>query len=136
MFFTKKFKNKSYFVVSTGRTGTLFLKKYIEHVTKDISSFHEPSPDLFEETINKYRYKHSPNVLKKNIYSKRKSIITDKIYLESNPFISFLIPEIKKNFPYSKFIFITREPFDYIKSIYNKKNEYEGKVYYPYDDQI
>ena len=128
-----KFYNKSIFVISTGRTGTVYFQNYFNRNIKNIISVHEPKPDLFNLSIEKYRFQK--NISQKNIYSNRKEYVEKgKLYCESNPFISYLIPEINKTFPNAQFIFIVRDPITYLTSIFNKKNEVDGQIYYPYSE--
>jgi len=129
------------FIVSSGRTGTNFFESFLNNVSSDIKSVHEPFPSLFSLGLKKIRQEITTEEIINELISGRKRLFYESLaeekssYVESNPFASLLIPEIKMAFPQARFLYIHREPFSYIKSIMNKKNTLpDGHTYYPYGE--
>lgn len=107
------------FIVSSGRTGTKFIAYLLKALFKDIDTRHEPKPNFFrlryqfgvgnislEEAVKKFiliKYKFYNNI--------RKSI-----YIESNPYLCWLVPVIKKVFSDYRIIHIIRDGREWIRS--------------------
>lgn len=134
-------RNKDvYFIVSTGRTGTKFFETFLRNASDNVYCVHEPQPDLFDISIKKVRYHVPPrNIVDQIIKARRKELKRfidsgKKVYVESNPFVVFLLPEIMATFPNVKFVFIYREIDSYVKSAMNKsplsdgRNNFYGKT--------
>ncbi|ARN76513.1 hypothetical protein BST97_15545 [Nonlabens spongiae] len=130
-FFKRRvFKNASaknfYFIVSTGRTGTNFMEAFINKASHDVFCVHEPHPDLFNLSIEKYREKKSSNYIYEKLQESRYEVLHSflnsrkSIYIESNPFAAFLVDNLKETFKNAKFIFIYRDIDTYLLSALNK----------------
>lgn len=132
-------KLESYFIVSTGRTGTQFFETFFEDINDGILSVHEPRPDLFDLGIEKHRnnkpFKETIKAIKKARIPFLRSYCHErtKTYVESNPFASFLLPEIQHVFKKTRFVIITRNADTYMKSAMNKSPLDDGSSYF-YDD--
>ena len=117
-------KKKVILIISSGRTGTNFMAHWFSTLSDEFYSVHEPSPDLFQLGIEKYRNKKemTPNVLKikraLQLYKLNKE--RKAIYIESNPYLMLLLPELNKLFKNLKIIFIKREFESYLLSAINK----------------
>ncbi len=114
---------KPCFIVSTGRTGTKFLTYFFNHFYKNIDARHEPHPKLL-----KLRYKFSAGKisLKKasnQFIRARKRIfnqIKGEFYIESNPYLSLLIPVIKNVFEDYRILHIIRDGREWLRSAMNR----------------
>lgn len=127
------------FVVSTGRTGTKFFETFFKIVGDNTYAVHEPQPDFFDLSISKHRKGKSKAAIQNYIISKRdpqiRSLCARRIkrYVECNPFLSFLLPDIKTTYKQARFLVITRAAKTYIKSALNKSPLDDGKFYF-YDE--
>jgi hypothetical protein len=138
----KKNKNYNvYFIVSTGRTGTNFMESFLNATSQDVFCVHEPRPDLFDLSLEKIRLKRSSKVIMQRLKEARYEILNETLkqnkskYIESNPFVPFLIPEISKVFKNVKFIFIYRDIDTYLLSALNKSPRGNGvNNFYAEDD--
>lgn len=130
---------KSVFIVSTGRTGTNFFESFFNQLNNNIHAVHEPQPDFFDLSMNKIRNDWNDNKIEETIKESRQKYLIQlskhrvKYYIESNPFIPFLLPNIKNVFKKSKFIIITRQADTYVESALNKSPLDDGKIFM-YDD--
>ena len=128
------------FILSTGRTGTKFFEGFLNDHYRDIFAVHEPSPDLFDITINKHRKKHTSLQVRQAIHRARGKILKEfrtsgkRLYVEANPNASFLIPELAKLYPKARFIWITRDPKSYMCSAYSKSPLDDGVLFYSGND--
>lgn len=129
------------FIVSTGRTGTKFFESFFRETEKqDILAVHEPQPDLFDLAIERHRAGVSSKEIAQKIRAARDPFLRSychtrtKKYIESNPFASFLLPEIQQVFKKARFVVITRAAKTYVKSAMNKSPLDDG-AFYLYDDQ-
>mgnify|MGYP006430186865 CR=1 FL=1 len=125
--FHEKTKNCNvYFIVSTGRTGTNFMESFLNAASDDVFCVHEPQPDLFKVSLKKIREKKSSAFISEQIKKVRYPILKESLnqdkrkYVESNPFATFLIPELKQTFKHVKFVFIYRDLNTYLLSALNK----------------
>ncbi|CAA6830196.1 MAG: Unknown protein [uncultured Aureispira sp.] len=124
------------FVVSTGRTGTKFFETFFNNVDQHTFAVHEPQPDFFDLSMEKYRGKKSTKSVAESIFQKRDPYLRNfcaqriKRYVECNPFLSLLLPETKATFKKAKFIVLTRQPETYIKSALNKSPLDDGAFYF------
>lgn len=126
----------NFFIISTGRTATNFFGHFFNENFENVLAFHEPAPDLYDIGIDKYRNKNkffsSKSLLKIarfNQYKKLKKS-ESKIYIESNPNLSFLLAEIKEFFPESKILYITRDLPSYLISAFNKSPDNSNKMFF------
>jgi Sulfotransferase family len=124
------------FIVSTGRTGTQFFESFFNNNFPDVLCLHEPRPDGFDITIRKIRGKLKTDKIANYLRSNRVGILSRlkkrdaKLYVESNPFFSLLIPELRKAFPTSRFLWIVRNPKTYVVSAYNKSPVGDNKMFF------
>lgn len=125
--FNKKLSNRNlYFIVSTGRTGTNFFESFLNLASNQVYCIHEPQPDLFDISIQKVREKLDSAAIKNIIAYYRNAELKKFInsgkqkYIESNPFITFLLEEIQSLYPKAKFLFIYRDIDTYLLSAMNK----------------
>lgn len=124
------------FIVSTGRTGTQFFETFFEGMGEQLLAVHEPRPDLFDISIEKHRDKKTSKAIEQAIFAARDPFLRSycqarvKQYVESNPFASFLLPEIKAVFPKGRFVIITRQATTYMKSALNKSPLDDGAFYF------
>jgi hypothetical protein len=124
------------FIVSTGRTGTHFFESFFNCNFPDVPCLHEAKPDGFDIGIRKIREKLDTDKIVKYLRSSRVGILSRlkkrdaKLYVESNPFFSLLIPELRKAFPTSRFLWIVRNPKTYVVSAYNKSPVGDNKMFF------
>ncbi len=111
------------FILSTGRTGTMFFEDYINETSTKALCRHEPKPSRrfiplsnmhFEGKISSARFN-------KFYFSARKSLFTNcpETYIESSNFMwsgVFALNESVKNL---RILHLIRHPQDYIKSHYD-----------------
>lgn len=136
-----RIKVNAIFVVSTGRTGTLFLETLFNEIIPNSFSVHEPEPDLFDLGMAKLRSGKSSEEIVQYIVSKRLELLksfhpNEKVetYIECNPFMSIILDEVKMAFPKSKFIILTRDAKTYVKSALNKSPNDDDKMFMYGDD--
>lgn len=132
----KKIKDIDFtFILSTGRTGTNFFEDFFNNNFKQLTSYHEPFPDLFHLGTKVYRQnfdkrrvvallKHSRRNIINQIHSEKKGH-----YIESNPFLSYLVPYLEEAFNTPKIIHIVRHPDTYIYSAINKDPNNSGNLF-------
>jgi len=114
------------FIVSTGRTGTLFFESLLNTLDNQIVCYHEPEPDLYDIAIEKYRWQLEHDKLKEIVIKSREKYLlkavkdTKSYYIESNNNLSFLINEINSIYKNVKFIVLVRDPRTYVVSALNK----------------
>jgi len=121
------------FFLSTGRTGTKFFSNLLNR-SSEIYAVHEPFPEF--TYTNKYAYQYYKkegfddedlNGLFSSIFLTardqllHKIYMHDKIYLETNNWLTFFAPALKYLFPKAKFVFLYRHPGDVIRSAMNRK---------------
>ncbi len=110
--------------LSTGRVGTKTLATLLNLVPQ-IKSEHEPSPKLFG--ISKVAHQHSDHELKSEIleavHTCRFNLkgLSQNIYLESSPHLTFTARYLNKLFPNSKFIHLVRNPVAVVESGLKRK---------------
>jgi hypothetical protein len=124
-------------IISSGRTGTNFMAHWFSKFSNEIYSVHEPQPDLFHLGIEKYRLKKyiSNGELKRKRVMQliRLNRLKKNIYIESNPNLILLLPELNKLFKNLKIIFIKREFDTYFLSALNKSPD-NSNINYFYAD--
>ena len=133
------------FIVSSGRTGTWFFADFFSEPNfKNIYSVHQPEPDMFHIAVDdKIRANKTKYFLVDRILYTRAptcKYLVDSgthCYVESNPYISTLIPELRATFPKVKFLYLVRDPKSYVVSSYNySPPNGNGKLkMYDLDDQ-
>ncbi len=124
-------------IISSGRTGTNFMAHWMGILSDDFYSVHEPSPDLFHLGIAKHR--NNQNISISDLKKKRALQLfklnkhNKEVYIECNPNLILLLPEVNKLFKNLKIIFIKREFNTYFLSALNKSPD-KSNVNYFYAD--
>jgi len=108
------------FLVSTGRTGTVFLAKLFQVYAKDMDANHSTR---FTRPINilanMYAMGKLPKKTMKRVFGlvKFRAISNSSLrYFESNPFYINIVDIIHEFFPEARFIHIVRSPASYTRS--------------------
>lgn len=112
------------FIISTGRTGTEAISKYFKENFAQVLSVHEPGPDFLHLGNKVYQKEGSLTSTKifERIYFLRYLILkiaqfkNKKYYIESNNRLFSLVPYLKIAFPKAKFIYITRNGANIVRS--------------------
>jgi hypothetical protein len=120
------------FVLSTGRVGTATLAALLRYA-RNVFSYHEPRPLLYE--LSKLSYEYSDNtdvgkVLQEAFIIARQELLKrsldyDMGYVESSPQATFLAPFIQKAVRSVRFVHLVRDPRDVVRSGMRRK-WYEG----------
>lgn len=127
------------FIVSTGRTGTKFLANFFNTFFEDTLSLHEPNPTLFNLGTNFIKGNISFHEAIKGLDIQRLHICRRlnknniRFYVESNSYLSNLIPVVNEYYNSPKFVFIIRNGKDYVRSYYSKRPSNIG--YYALSDE-
>jgi hypothetical protein len=110
-----------YFVLSTGRCGTLWLTRLLR-LSKYVRVNHSDYPELIRHSRLAYeRYGESPEVFQEIIRATRDEPILRahrhrQIYVETNNRITFFAYAIRQVYPHAKFIHLVRHPGDFVRS--------------------
>jgi len=115
------------FILSTGRTGTTSLTRYLKNQMPQLNCHQEPQPSWFFNLYSNLATQgHAPAFLsrftKRHYLKARKGLLAataNTRYVEINPFIYGMGPELKELFGAIRIIHITRHPYTYIQSIQN-----------------
>lgn len=122
------------FIFSTGRTGTNFFENFFNENFNQIQAWHEPKPDFFDLSVKYHRYGVDSKAASHAIWKGRRKQVKKaqkegKIhFIESNPFLSTLLPVLKGN-KGSKFLHLVRHPKDYIRSAIQKDPNNSGNFF-------
>lgn len=116
--------NKYTFILSTGRTGTLFFTRLFGTDPTRTLSLHEPPPSYHLRILSNA---HSCGVISERwmlpafMHARGKILASlgDRDYLEANNFIYGFINAIKTLTPSTIILHIVRDPRDYIRSYLN-----------------
>ncbi|MFW9773018.1 MAG: sulfotransferase domain-containing protein [Candidatus Thorarchaeota archaeon] len=107
------------FIVSTGRTGTKFLVYLLNNLFNDIDVRHEPEINFlklrYRFEVGKISLENATQEflkLRYNLYNN----VQEATYIESNPYLSTLIPIIKKIFSDYRIIHIVRDGREWLRS--------------------
>ncbi len=125
-------------VVSTGRTGTRFLAGVLNRPELGLVATHEPSPSLGDLGNDFITGRKSLEQVKSIILRDRANIfrsIGDKMYLESNAGLIFLLPALKELIRNFKVIHVVRHPIDFVRSGVNRIYYSNGKVFQTYAEE-
>ncbi len=134
IFNINKYIQQPVFFLSTGRCGTKWFSELLM-TNKSNAVFHAPKPaldrqsriayELFSE--NNFNIDKNYEILLKELFlSNREQHLrytykTGKRYIETNNYITFFAPVLYKIFPDAKFVHLTRNPLQFIKSGLNRK---------------
>jgi len=125
-------KVKTLFIVSSGRTGTQFMSRFFADNFEKIKSVHEPKPDLFAIGTKKFIENRSKSSILTSIKNARLAHLESAVehgcdfYIESNPNLTYVLDEVQELYPNSKFVFISRNPTDTVRSMYSKSPDSSG----------
>ena len=129
-----------YFIVSTGRTGTKFFETFFGAVTDEVHCLHEPWPDLFDLGVGLHRRELTEAKVLKELLKSRIPMLQEtrtlgkRVYVESNPNASLLLPQIRRVFPNHRVVWITRDIKTYLPSAYNKSPDDSGTMFFYAND--
>ncbi len=121
------------FVLSTGRAGTALLTKILS-VQEELIVEHNPIPELTYHSGYAYKFhKDKPELCKAMIDAARyeyirNAFILDKIFVETNPRITFFAHQLAELYPKAKFIHLIRKPEDFIRSGLARNWYVEGRI--------
>lgn len=121
------------FFLSTGRTGTQWFTELLNK-TKRTLVFHVPKPDLSMQSVFIYGMLKKGKLEQNNdLWQAAKEIFlagreenlrysykTDKLYIETNNFLTFFAPILAELFPNAKFIHLYRHPGEFVRSALNR----------------
>ena len=106
--------------LSTGRVGTSTLAALGE-LMPGVCSLHEPRPLLFG--LGKQAYESDKNqkassAIVAGIEACRRELkgLSQTVYLETSPQVTFLARQLKQVFPNSRFVHVVRNPVDVVRS--------------------
>ncbi|MDB6056355.1 MAG: hypothetical protein JWO95_199 [Verrucomicrobiales bacterium] len=130
---------KATVIVSTGRTGTCFLARLLNKPELGMYAVHEPDPTLvelgYDVVTGRKPVEHAKSVIireRANIFSAAR----DKLYIESNGGLIFLLQPLKELIPNLKVIHVVRHPVDIVRSGVNRCYISKGRVFQTYaEDQ-
>lgn len=125
-------------IISSGRTGTNFMAHWFESLSEDFLAVHEPTPDLFHLGVDSFRNQQAITQNQLAIHRARQlKQLNDSgknIYIESNPNLILMLPELKKFFKNVKIIFMKRQFETYFLSGMNKSPDKSNKNYFYADN--
>lgn len=112
------------FILSTGRTGTKFMEKYINETFSSAVCFHEPHP---KQIFNIFSNMYLMNSIRGRwiawyFVNRRRKLwreIGGKRYIESNPYLYGCIEPFLEKFDEMQVLHIVRHPVSYMKSHIN-----------------
>ncbi len=115
------------FIVSTGRTGTQFLADLIEANLTSVHALHEPAPDMWDTAMGYIRGEVTAEDVRdaflrgRHLYIRRMRARGQRIYMESNNNLSFVLSILREMFPSARFVHVTRDLRTLVRSSYSKK---------------
>lgn len=122
-----KYIQSPIFFISTGRCGTKWFSNLLE-LNKSSFVLHSPTPSfasqnklVFETLAEKEISKKEEELVKEIFLAGREQYLrysykTQKIYIETNNYISFFAPILIKVFPDAKFVHLYRHPGEFVRS--------------------
>lgn len=118
---------KLYFIISTGRTGTRSLAKFLNHFSVNYA-LHEPLPNLLNEGNDYARGLIDNEKIKKKFVAARqfhfkKALANPKVqnYIESNNRLYSFIDQLRELYNEVKFIHVVRDGRDVVRSGLSRK---------------
>ncbi|MDZ7721311.1 MAG: sulfotransferase [candidate division KSB1 bacterium] len=109
------------FIVSTGRTGTMFFAKFF-NLFPAVQSLHEPCPDFLDLALDYAQGRVSFESAAREIEKHRRVRCREHkrrnldLYIESNNRYFSLLKPLRHVFPDAKIIYIVRDGRDYVRS--------------------
>lgn len=118
-------------VLSTGRTGTHSLTELLA-LSPRLDVRHEPTPELFDFSYDYYKKKcERPEALQALQYLRDEIVFRTArdgmVYVETNNRLTFIADLLLELYPQSKFIYIYRNPYDFVRSGMRRKY-YDGHL--------
>jgi hypothetical protein len=115
-----KLEQPPIFVLGTGRSGTNSIVNILNQ-NKEVIAYHEPCDEFIPTSANyehnKIDFSYVEFILKTVLF---KLFDSKKINVVSDPKLGNLIPVLNKIFPEAKFIWLIREPKEFINSAYHR----------------
>ncbi|NES72585.1 MAG: sulfotransferase, partial [Okeania sp. SIO2D1] len=118
------------FIVSTGRTGTLFMSEFFK-LFPEVFSCHEPNPNFWNLGINYAQGIKSSHEAVQEIEKGRRVLCSEvkrrkaQIYIESNNRLFSLVKPLREVFPDAKIVHVVRDGRDYVRSGMSRIKWYE-----------
>jgi hypothetical protein len=115
------------FIVSTGRTGTQFFADIIEANLDQVHALHEPTPDMWDAAMGYIRGDVDAEGVRRAflkgryLYLRAMRSRGQRIFVESNNNLSFVLPILREMFPAARFIHVTRDLRNLVRSSFSKK---------------
>lgn len=110
-----------YFVLSTGRCGTQLLTRILRRSDR-LVVHHSPEPELAVESVRAYESaRERPDFFAGVVTGARAEMveataITGRTFVETNPKITFLAPQVRDVFLGARFVHLIRDPVDFVRS--------------------
>jgi hypothetical protein len=126
-------------ILSPGRTGTRSLGFLLNDLS-DVISRHEPRPTILDLSIKNIK----TSIDKKNVLDEflvirglylKKAQQNNQIFCESNYGLTYMADLIFKYFENPKAVFVTRDPYDYLRSAYSKEHGADFNCYRLFDNK-
>ena len=128
--------NRPYaFVLSTGRCGTGLITQILS-ASPVLRVEHMPQPELEYASSIAHQMHPSVQCLELAILSARfdlfflNTYLRGKIYVETNPRMSFFAPALARLLPNAKFIHLVRNPADFVRSGMRRQYYETGVIYH------
>lgn len=124
------------FIVSTGRTGTQFLARFLERFDS-VYSVHEPHPDFVELGVDYAAGRGTKEEAVRTMDRGRRAICKDvkrkgkDIYVESNNRVFSMVPLLEEVFGPLKIVHVVRDGRDYVRSGMSRDWWYSDKDWNP-----
>ncbi len=120
--------NTTAFVVSTGRTGTKAIARYLSDCFEDVTALHEPKPSrqLRMASTARLAGRKSKEQLSSLLASSRRTIVGDLstgTYVESNPFLYGFVDVLPEVFSQPHLLHVVRDPRTMIRSALNFRSQ-------------
>lgn len=117
------------FVCSTGRTGTVTLTQLLA-LSPQVHAVHEPIPRLIHASHEAFVDRCASPYWSTVVLAARDDILCDVhrrglIYVETSNRLTFLAPALASTFPASRFVFLHRHPYEYVRSAVRRRY-YDG----------
>ena len=107
-------------VLSTGRTGTNTMTELLK-LSPAIDAFHEPAPELFQFSYDYFMDQIDRRKARKSLIYLRDELVFRSLrdgftFVETNNRVTYIADLLLQLYPSSKFIYIYRNPYDFIRS--------------------
>ena len=114
----------SVFLVSTGRTGTTAIARYLNDCFEDVTALHEPKPSRVLRMASTARLtgRKTPEQLVEDLTKARRRICsetTTTFYVEANPYLYGFVDLLPEVFHNARVIHLVRDPRTMVRSALN-----------------